>query len=172
MNSSRTKIKTSIWTTKTRIIRIWNIIGEALLVVFQFPTCDVVPFITCPFQMHHGKRVSCCFPMFFPAFILLREQRLRDSRINSIFWDCKLSTIFPRYVWHFDKIAIYRLLSRWISDVSIFKLIFVENENTEAPIYYLPAWGAGDLKSSCERLKFDSEMRLNWGVIWQNVVHQ
>uniref|UniRef100_A0A674NCQ2 Histone H3.3 n=1 Tax=Takifugu rubripes TaxID=31033 RepID=A0A674NCQ2_TAKRU len=32
----------------------------------------------------------------FPAFILLREQRLRDSRINSIFLDCNHSTIFPR----------------------------------------------------------------------------
>lgn len=122
--------------------------------------------------MHHGKCVSCCFPMFFPAFILLREQRLRDSRINSIFLDCNLSTTFPRYVWHFDKIAICRLLSRRSSNLSIFELIFVKNENADAPVYYLPAWGAGDLKSSFERLKFDSEMRLNWGVIWQNIVHQ
>lgn len=50
--------------------------------------------------------------------------------------------------------------------------IFVKNKNVEQSIFYLPAKGAGDLKSFCDRLKFDSEMRLKWGVIWQNFAHQ
>lgn len=112
-----------------------------------------------------------CSFSFFPARILLREQRFRDSRINSHFKRQILPEVSRGWYVDFIKTIIYHLISRIFSDGSVFAFIFVK-EMRKAIALLSSARGVGDLKGVSEPVELDTEMRRNQGVIWQNIVHQ
>lgn len=107
---------------------------------------------------------------FFSSLHFIARTTLKSLKNTFPVLGGNLWPSFQRWVSLFELNSTLSFNVKLVWKWCVFSFIFDENAGHSS--YYLPARGERDLKSTCDPVEFDSEMRLKWGVIWHNNYHQ